>query len=452
MCGCAEALVRAVVAFFDAVLVDCFLSWFRRRPGPDSPASAHRDPLVPKGRGGEALPASDEEKGFAESTGSNEQLADGDDTDEELRREAAHLQLYGTISQTPAELRNVSYESNSESANESDDMSINALARGGTSVSGFNSSECFKCEEDLMTELEVLQDKSLDSVPRSVLRDKSPFWSMQNRFSDCSGSPFPTPLVLRDDMQTPGTIYASHTGSTISRKRVRTRKQFIYPVLRPIENKLQQMEPPEDSSPMLPSSSPKRTNLGADHIKKLQQTSSNSVTKVGFSKSVPFSFPSENASYQEKGSPPSEESKCQTRSPNLLDGGALSKSNSDEKRAAMSLTHWLKPSSTDNENQGVVTSSASDQPRDENTLFTESPVFTAASGMDADVDNPTPRFPKAWDGNGIPNTTTKYKEDQKVSWHATPFEERLLRVLSDEQPNAPRKLIRGDLFLVEEET
>ncbi|XP_073361404.1 uncharacterized protein [Aegilops tauschii subsp. strangulata] len=66
MCGCAEALVRAVVAFFDAFLVDCFLFWFRRhrrRPGPDSPASAHRDPLVPKDWTGEALPASDEEKG-----------------------------------------------------------------------------------------------------------------------------------------------------------------------------------------------------------------------------------------------------------------------------------------------------------------------------------------------------------------------------------------------------
>lgn len=123
MCGCAEALVRAVVAFFDTVLVDYFLSWFRRRPGPDSPTSAHWDPLVPKDWLGEALPASDEEKdildflhrvcdfgrmdwctmanlcvtmsffrclyavvsGFAESTGSNEQLADGDDIEEELR-------------------------------------------------------------------------------------------------------------------------------------------------------------------------------------------------------------------------------------------------------------------------------------------------------------------------------------------------------------------------------
>uniref|UniRef100_R7W5Q0 Uncharacterized protein n=1 Tax=Aegilops tauschii TaxID=37682 RepID=R7W5Q0_AEGTA len=95
MCGCAEALVRAVVAFFDAFLVDGFLFWFRRR--------RPLDPLVPKDWTGEALPASDEEKGaldfsvrfvisrywfgFAESTLSNQQLADGDDTDEELRRE-----------------------------------------------------------------------------------------------------------------------------------------------------------------------------------------------------------------------------------------------------------------------------------------------------------------------------------------------------------------------------
>ncbi|EFH55539.1 hypothetical protein ARALYDRAFT_481999 [Arabidopsis lyrata subsp. lyrata] len=39
---------------------------------------------------------------------------------------------------------------------------------------------------------------------------------------------------------------------------------------------------------------------------------------------------------------------------------------------------------------------------------------------------------KWWDGNGIPNSTNKYKEDQKVSWHATPFEERLEMALSEE--------------------
>ncbi|CAN8311460.1 unnamed protein product [Cochlearia groenlandica] len=40
--------------------------------------------------------------------------------------------------------------------------------------------------------------------------------------------------------------------------------------------------------------------------------------------------------------------------------------------------------------------------------------------------------PKLWDGNGIPNSTRKYKEDQKVSWHATPFEVRLEKALSEE--------------------
>ncbi|KAJ6815160.1 uncharacterized protein M6B38_321415 [Iris pallida] len=38
-----------------------------------------------------------------------------------------------------------------------------------------------------------------------------------------------------------------------------------------------------------------------------------------------------------------------------------------------------------------------------------------------------------WNGNGIPNTTSKYKEDSKVSFHATPFEERLEKALSGDK-------------------
>jgi len=205
-------------------------------------------------------------------------------------------------------------------------------------------------------------------------------------------------MVVTDDMQTPGTIYASRTGSSMSRKRVHTRKQFVYPVLRPIENKVHQMELPEYSPPTLPSITPKQKFFGADYIKKQQQTNSNSVAKVGFFKSPPICFPNENALYQEKETLSPEELKCQTSS---------RKSNSDEKHAALSLTHWLKPS-LDSENQGAVSSSASDQLPNEHTLFTASPVFTAASGMNAAV--PTPGLHKAWHGNGIPNTITKYKE------------------------------------------
>ncbi|XP_052170177.1 protein JASON isoform X2 [Diospyros lotus] len=47
-------------------------------------------------------------------------------------------------------------------------------------------------------------------------------------------------------------------------------------------------------------------------------------------------------------------------------------------------------------------------------------------------EEPSHISPKYWDGNGIPNSTNKYKEDQKVSWHATPFEERLEKALSSE--------------------
>ncbi|KAJ1293367.1 hypothetical protein BS78_01G062400 [Paspalum vaginatum] len=51
--------------------------------------------------------------------------------------------------------------------------------------------------------------------------------------------------------------------------------------------------------------------------------------------------------------------------------------------------------------------------------------------------------PKWWDGNGIPNSTNKYKEDQKVSWHATPFEERLEKALSEEKLLSERNCSSG---------
>ncbi|KAF5179119.1 Jason-like protein [Thalictrum thalictroides] len=46
-------------------------------------------------------------------------------------------------------------------------------------------------------------------------------------------------------------------------------------------------------------------------------------------------------------------------------------------------------------------------------------------------------------GNGIPNSTRKYKEDQTVSWHATPFEERLEKALSREILIPQRKPLNG---------
>lgn len=236
----------------------------------------------------------------------------------------------------------------------------------------------------------------VEFVPHSASSEKRLFQNIQPL--DSSGTPFPTPLVLRDDMQTPGTAYASHRGTSISGKRVRTRKQFIYPVLRSIENRLRQTELIEDSSPL--ASSLKGRNLEADSIKDPTQISSTSVVKSGLSETPSYSAPDADASDEVK----------EALSPDeLLDGKGLPKSNSDEKNDALSLSRWLKSSSADAENQGDVKCSAADQSYDNCSFVTEKPVFMA-SDLNLDTDNPTPRLPKAWDGNGIPNTTTRYKE------------------------------------------
>lgn len=45
-----------------------------------------------------------------------------------------------------------------------------------------------------------------------------------------------------------------------------------------------------------------------------------------------------------------------------------------------------------------------------------------------------------WDGRGILNDTNKYREDQKVMWHAVPFEERLAQALAThEDPGLQRR-------------
>ncbi|KAG2242475.1 hypothetical protein Bca52824_095686 [Brassica carinata] len=87
-----------------------------------------------------------------------------------------------------------------------------------------------------------------------------------------------------------------------------------------------------------------------------------------------------------------------------------------------SFSPWLNPTNKDGNERtpGVNVITPGDRPI--NGLV--------ASHWNEDEQNEI--LPKWWDGNGIPNTTTRYKEDQRVSWHATPFEVRLEKVLSEE--------------------
>jgi hypothetical protein len=216
-------------------------------------------------------------------------------------------------------------------------------------------------------------------------------------------SPFPTPLVLRGDIQTPGTVYTALTSK--AGKRSRTSRQFIYPILRPIENKMQWMEAKVDS-PVLPVNPLKRGYLSPDSSKNPQEISPCSVATTELLKFVSSPIHDNCVSQNEVISP--EESKCQNSKQQLLEGGGLSEQNSEYgKHGVSSLSYWLKqPSSIDSKDD--TEGNIKKELLYEKSIF-DVPIF-ATSGLNWDNDDPTPVLPKAWDGNGIPNTTTKYKE------------------------------------------
>ncbi|CAA2934183.1 Hypothetical predicted protein [Olea europaea subsp. europaea] len=205
--------------------------------------------------------------------------------------------------------------------------------------------------------------------------------------SGCAGnvnesklSPYPTPLKLTDEMQTPGTVFPGYLDNMVDGKTARIRSQYVYPVLNPAENSFQRKVLKDEVS----DSHHLRQSLqqvdGGNPISdmEMEELSSRKDMKVEGSLSSWLKPPSANQddNSQRFGSLPGDNIRCR-RTP------------SDRPILGMVAAHW-----NDDENSRIS--------------------------------------PKWWDGNGIPNSTNKYKEDQKVSWHATPFEERLEKALSEE--------------------
>ncbi|KAK1643726.1 hypothetical protein QYE76_061531 [Lolium multiflorum] len=95
-----------------------------------------------------------------------------------------------------------------------------------------------------------------------------------------------------------------------------------------------------------------------------------------------------------------------------------------------SLSEWLKPPNS-------RTSDSAKSSDDDRPII----GMVAAHWKNEEPENCTPQW---WDGNGIPNSTNKYKEDQKVSWHAMSFEERLEKALSEEKLLSQRKCSTGN--------
>uniref|UniRef100_J3L9X7 Uncharacterized protein n=1 Tax=Oryza brachyantha TaxID=4533 RepID=J3L9X7_ORYBR len=359
--------------------------------------------------------------------------------------QANYLKSCGAIAETPPEILKGPIQTTEEETN-----GVNKA----TVVYEENLSEGFNCDDHSALKHEQYIDGVADhfleveSVPQSSLQGKSSSHNIKNQQLDSSDSPYPTPLVLRGHMQTPGTLTTAYKGALRSGKRARANKQFIYPVLRPIENKLQWMELRDDSSPVLLSNPPKRRYLSTDSSEKPQEIIKNSMATRTEQTTSASSFHDITAQ-QDQGVISPDETKSENDNRKLLDDVDQLKYNADSARKGVaSLSCWLKPPSSDGGSQSDTEGKVGKQRCYDNSVFTDLPIFTA-SGLNWDDDKPTPVLPKLWDGNGIPNTTTKYKEDQKVSWHATPFEERLLKVLSDEKPHHQRKL-SGKLIQLDE--
>ncbi|XP_027339813.1 protein JASON-like [Abrus precatorius] len=240
-----------------------------------------------------------------------------------------------------------------------------------------NKSVRFECDTDLSS------CDSSDYGGWNMKKTESP-----NNENAYKPSPYPTPMKLSDEMQTPGTVYPA-TREDLLNGKPRVKSQFVYPIYSPgdavSQNKILEEE---------------------DHISEQDSRK--------LSESV-------------------ERSQVTTSTPEK----ALKKMSYDsESKVEESLSSWLKPAAVILEERNKRLEIAYNQIR---KTPAERPIIgMVAAHWNEDEDSQVPP-PKWWDGNGIPNSTNKYKEDQKVNWHATPFEERLEKALSEETFITQRK-------------
>ncbi|KAK2377680.1 protein JASON [Trifolium repens] len=234
----------------------------------------------------------------------------------------------------------------------------------------------FECENDLV---------SYQSPPDDwhMKKNKSP-----DSQSTCKRSPYPTPLKLFDDMQTPGTVYPASLEDLCDGKH-HVRSQFVYPNYNLGENVLlskllevQDFNPEQDSS-----------ELG-DSVEGDQN-------------------------------------------PTPTSGKSLKKIESEtESNMEASLCSWLKPAS-------IIIEEGNEEIETADCEILQSADRSIIGVVHAQLNevNDSRIVPPKWrNGNGIPNSTKKYKEDQTVKWHATPFEERLDKALSEDNFISQRKL------------
>uniref|UniRef100_M0ZK43 Uncharacterized protein n=1 Tax=Solanum tuberosum TaxID=4113 RepID=M0ZK43_SOLTU len=86
----------------------------------------------------------------------------------------------------------------------------------------------FDCESDLSAVSSKSTSFALDS-------ENSKQAEFSGNYSALKHSPYPTPLKLSDEMQTPGTVFPTYMDNIANGKAARIRSQYVYPVLNPVD-------------------------------------------------------------------------------------------------------------------------------------------------------------------------------------------------------------------------
>ncbi|XP_010941823.1 protein JASON [Elaeis guineensis] len=311
---------------------------------------------------------------------------------------------------------------------------------------GCNSDEHLTLTKIVQCE-EIKHVSTVESGVESAILDISPSEADKVPVLGSKDSPYPTPLNLTTEMQTPGTVYPTNQENLRARRNGGIQTQYVYPVLKPVEHLSHLEELRQDTCLIHLSdhSKQEKENFSPDSRGRTQQISFTSASEDSKLLDSP-SFSSPNSKISQDQNTISREESVHCESLNSLippfHGGKRLNSNAyTPKLVVSSLSQWLKPPLPKDEIRDI-NNITEEQPCSEKSSDADRPII----GIVASHWNPDELShisPKWWDGNGIPNTTTKYKEDQKVSWHATPFEERLEKALSDDKLLPKRNLLNG---------
>ncbi|KAJ7965046.1 Protein JASON [Quillaja saponaria] len=363
------------------------------------------------------------------------------ENDKELKKEAKFLKACGTLMDTPVEIRKASAKlkvspphmrsgeqhqvlQNTPNSCLSNAWNIGEISVGSTDESGMGSVNTAVRNYATLTEKNGNLLSPWQSTTDFQGRKKSVHFecdilsssgsSLSETFSRnmrtselpynqsaCKPLHHPTPLKLSDEMQTPGTVFPAPL-ENLPNVKPRVRSQYVYSGLNPVEN--------------------------VSHWKLLEE---DGFSSEQYSGGLRYS-----TEHRENAAPKSELRLKETL-------------NERYSKVEASLSAWLKPLPSNpeenNDKSGLVSG--------KDAHFCRTPGDRPIIGIVAahwNEDEPSRISPRWWDGKGIPNSTNKYKEDQKVSWHATPFEERLEKALSEETYISQRKDVFGKLIAFDE--